>query len=92
MASDSQRKVVYTIIEKEVGAGEDAKSFWVRIGSAFVNRDGSLNVKLDALPVNGTMQIRDPAPKEDDERSGRRDEPTRGREAPRGRSFDRGSR
>lgn len=65
MATDSQRKVVYTIIEREAGEGRDAKSFWVRIGSAFVNRDGSWNVKLDALPVNGTMQIRDPEPKDE---------------------------
>jgi hypothetical protein len=46
-------KVVYTINER----GE--KSYWTRIGVAYVNRDGSLNVKLDAVPVNGTMQVRD---------------------------------
>ena len=73
------RKVVYTIIEREASEGRDAKSFWVRIGSAFVNRDGSLNVKLDALPVNGTLQIRDPEPKEDEGRArdngDRRDSP-----------------
>jgi hypothetical protein len=47
------RKIVYTVTEK----GE--KSFWTRIGVAFSNRDGSLTVKLDAVPVNGTLQIRD---------------------------------
>ncbi len=45
---------VYTIIEKE---GFD-KSFWIKVGACFTNRDGSLNVFLDALPVNGRLHIR----------------------------------
>jgi len=52
-------KEVYTITE----GGE--KKRWTRIGVAFVNSDGSLNVKLDALPVNGQMNIRDPKPKDE---------------------------
>jgi hypothetical protein len=35
------------------------KTYWLRIGSAFPNRDGSLNVYLDAYPANGKLQIRD---------------------------------
>ncbi len=50
--------VVYTIVERE----RDGKKFWVRIGSAFRNRDGSLNAYLDAVPVNGTMHIREQRP------------------------------
>ncbi|MCC7537528.1 MAG: hypothetical protein IT379_14990 [Deltaproteobacteria bacterium] len=50
-------KVVYTVVERPGG-----KSFWVRIGAAFTNRDGSLTVRLDALPTNGTLQVRDPMP------------------------------
>lgn len=46
-------KVVYAITEK----GE--KSFWTRVGVAYVNRDASLTIKLDALPVSGTLQVRD---------------------------------
>ncbi|MCC7539358.1 MAG: hypothetical protein IT379_24250 [Deltaproteobacteria bacterium] len=53
-------KAVYTVVERAQG-----KSFWVRIGAAFVNRDGSFTVKLDALPVNGMLQIRDPQPLRD---------------------------
>lgn len=50
-------KDVYTIIE---GKNRDPKkNIWIRIGIAFENRDGSLNVKLNALPINGTLQIRD---------------------------------
>lgn len=44
---------VYTIVER------GAKKHWVRIGTAFDNRDRSINLKLDAVPTNGTLQIRD---------------------------------
>jgi hypothetical protein len=57
--SNGKFKIVYTITER----GE--KSFWNRIGVAYVNRDGSLNVRLDSLPVNGTMQVRDWTPREE---------------------------
>ncbi len=46
-------KMVYTVVDR---AG---KSFWVRVGVGFVNRDGSLNLRLDAIPTNGTLQVRD---------------------------------
>ena len=45
---------VYTIIDKP---GAD-RSFWVRIGSGFVNRDGSYNLDLDALPISGKLHMR----------------------------------
>ena len=39
-------------------AQRNGKSYWIRIGAAFTNQDGSETVLLDALPVNGRMQIR----------------------------------
>ncbi len=51
-------KNVYTISER----ARDGKKFWHRIGAAFENSDGSLTVLLDALPVNGQLQIRTPFP------------------------------
>ncbi len=51
--SNVRMKVVYAITER----GE--KSFWTRIGVAYTNRDSSITVKLDALPISGTLQIRD---------------------------------
>lgn len=48
-------KEVFTIVQRK---GRD-KGQWVRIGAAFENRDGSLTVKLDALPVNGELHIRE---------------------------------
>lgn len=38
--------------------GNDGRSRWIKIGTAFVNRDGSINVKLDCIPVNGEIQLR----------------------------------
>ncbi|HSQ63154.1 MAG TPA: hypothetical protein VLM85_08050 [Polyangiaceae bacterium] len=54
-----KKKAVYTIIDKDSAQGNGKRSFWVRIGAAFVNGDGSYSVKLDALPVNGTLHVRD---------------------------------
>lgn len=51
-------KVVYTIIERD----KERKPLWLRIGTAYVNRDQSLNVRLDAVPTNGSLHIRDYVP------------------------------
>jgi hypothetical protein len=51
----SNRKDVYNIIEKD-----GQKPFWLKIGTAFVNKDESLNVYLNALPINGELNIREP--------------------------------
>ena len=53
MATQKQIKAVFVIL------GDGERSIWRRIGTAFVNRDGSLNVLLDALPVGGKIHIRD---------------------------------
>lgn len=53
----SDIKDVFTIVKN----GE--KDYWNKIGNAFVNKDGSMNVKLNALPVNGQLNIRDPKPR-----------------------------
>jgi hypothetical protein len=52
-------KVAYCITER------NEKTYWNRIGVAFTNKDGSINVKLDALPIGGTLQIRDWEPREE---------------------------
>jgi len=57
MPEDSVKKerfAVFTIRRYD----NNNKSFWVRIGSAFKNKDGSLNVLLDAYPANGELHIR----------------------------------
>lgn len=42
------------------------RTIWDRVGSAFRNRDGSLNVTLRALPTSGRLQIREETPKEEE--------------------------
>lgn len=48
-------KTVFTIVD---GRKDTEKKYWVQVGRAFENRDGSTTVYLDALPVNGLLQIR----------------------------------
>lgn len=62
----SNRKDVFTIIDR----GEGKKSFWLKIGAAFENKDGSWSVTLDALPVNGRLQIREPQERQSDTNGG----------------------
>ena len=45
---------VYTIVEKP-----GTKGYWLEIGVAGVNRDGSISAKLDAFPANGQVHIRE---------------------------------
>ena len=48
------RFAVYsTKVDKRTGA-----VVWIRVGSAMGNRDGSFNVFLDALPLDGKLHAR----------------------------------
>lgn len=53
-------KAIYGVTQR------NGRSFWTRIGTAFVNRDGSLNLLFDFVPTdtNVTIQVRDREPKE----------------------------
>ncbi len=45
---------VYAIIERK------EKSYWLKIGAAFANRDGSMTLYLDAVPVGtNRLQVRE---------------------------------
>jgi hypothetical protein len=55
----SRLKVCYVITQR----GE--RKYWNRVGVAFLNSDGSINVKLESLPVAGDFQIRDYVPREE---------------------------
>lgn len=55
----SKMKIVYVISDR------NGRKYWNRIGVAFINSDGSTNVKLEAIPVSGVMQIRDYVPREE---------------------------
>ena len=49
-----RRMTVLAPIERE-----GQKTFWLRIGRAFFNQDGSINIYLDALPLDRKLQLRD---------------------------------
>ncbi len=51
-------KVIYGVVQRE---GQD-KGYWTRIGTAFENNDGSLNLLFDYLPTSAdtTIQVRNP--------------------------------
>jgi len=55
----SKMKIAYVITQRK------DRNFWNRVGVAFVNSDGSINVKLEAVPVSGEIQIRDYQPRDE---------------------------
>jgi hypothetical protein len=50
------RRAVYTVVER----GGGGRSYWATVGHATVNRDGSLSITLDALPVGGKLLVARP--------------------------------
>lgn len=57
--SSKRFRAVYAVVPKQ-----DGKDLWLRVGSAFENRDGSTTVLLDAVPIGGKLQIRDYQPRD----------------------------
>ncbi len=55
---------VYTIEENKKAKDGEAKAFWTKVGSAHDNKDGSVNIYLNALPMNGKLQVRERREKE----------------------------
>ena len=53
-AQNQKRLAVFTIVEIN-----DERALWRRVGNAFMNRDGSYNLYLEALPVNGKLHMRE---------------------------------
>lgn len=53
----SKRLAVYAVPETKEG---EKKKFWPKIGIAYVNRDGSITLYLEALPLGtNTLQVRE---------------------------------
>lgn len=55
-------------IEKKDGSG----THWARLGVAYGNKDDSINLYLDSLPMNGKLQLREWSEEELRERDQRR--------------------
>ena len=57
--SGTRRLAVYAIPESKDGE----KRYWPRLGIAFANRDGSINLILEALPLGtNRLQVREEKP------------------------------
>lgn len=54
MTSIKPKLCAYTIVQRE----RDGQKFWVRIGEAHDVRPDQIEVRLDALPVNGVIVLR----------------------------------
>jgi len=54
---DSQNKMMKVLCP--ITNEKTSKTWWMRIGDAYTNRDGSTNVYLNAYPSNGRLQIRE---------------------------------
>lgn len=54
MSTTRQRYAVFSIRKS------NGKSVWVQAGSAWRNTDGSMDVCLDVLPLDGKLHIREP--------------------------------
>lgn len=68
----ANRREVWTVCPR----GEGKKDYWLRIGTAFENRDGSWSIVLDALPTNNKLIVREPR-EEQTQREGRASPPPR---------------
>ena len=61
---ESKRMKVLCPVQRD----DSKKAVWRTLGIAFENKDGSINVYLDAYPANGKLQLREFD--EDDRRMG----------------------
>ena len=59
-------RVAYTVREnpkhnpRKPSGKENPKNYWTRIGVSFRNEDGSETIRLNALPIDGTLILRYP--------------------------------
>lgn len=43
----------------DIDATSESRSLWRKIGEAFENRDGSISLDLDAIPLRGKLILRE---------------------------------
>ena len=53
-----ENKTTYDVFTINETNREDGKNRWMKVGIGFLNRDDSINLVLDANPVNGRLHIR----------------------------------
>ncbi len=62
-AARPKQLAVFAVVERK---DTTKPSFWLRIGNAFTNRDGSISLYLDAFPIGtNKLQVRESRPWDD---------------------------
>lgn len=56
---DNKRFQVFSVKDITEGPNNIKKTVWVKAGSAWKNRDGSINIYLDVLPLEGRLHVRE---------------------------------
>jgi len=74
---EKNMKTVWTITERTTNGA--TKSFWTKVGVGFVNRDGSISLRLDCIPISGTLQVREWEPMERRQEGNASEPPARAR-------------
>lgn len=59
-AEAPDKQDVWVVTEKPTAEGP--RSYWTKVGRASPNRDGSTTIRLDALPIQGVLQVRKVVP------------------------------
>ncbi len=59
MTTTVKWKPVFAIVPRRNQTSSKNKDYWYRIGTAFVNTDGSLNIELAGTPRDGRLQVRE---------------------------------
>ncbi len=80
MSQTSNRWEVMSIREYEKNG--EKKTQWTKIGVAFTNQNGSINVQLDCIPIDGKMQLQVPLTDEERQRLGLPVKGQQGQQAP----------
>ena len=63
-SSKAPSHIVYHV--RDVGNGENKKSFWTRIGSAWAHADGKgFNAQVECVPLDGRITLRVATEKKD---------------------------
>lgn len=55
----SQQKRMFKVLGIVPKHSNPKESMWLRLGTAFVNRDDSINIYLDAMPRSFELQLRE---------------------------------
>lgn len=79
MLGQGKRLQVFSI--KEEKDGNEKRTTWVKAGHAWVNRDGSMNVYLDVLPLDGKLHVREAVEEKRAESNNSRTAPANGSSA-----------